>query len=68
MRTLHSSRHHRQKLYLLMRTRIIIDLTIDEPATSQRRRRSSSLVNTVTPESTPKKRQRDPDVVEGNSL
>ncbi len=38
----------------------IIDLTNDEPAAS-----SSSI---KTPESTPKKRQRDPDVVEVDSL
>ena len=38
----------------------IIDLTYDEPAAS-----SSSI---KTPESTPKKRQRDPDVVEVDSL
>ena len=38
----------------------IIDLTIDEPVPS------SSSVN--TPEKTPKKRQRDPDVVEVDSL
>ena len=48
------------KLYLLDVDPDIIDLTIDEPVPS------SSSVN--TPEKTPKKRQRDPDVVEVDSL
>ena len=48
------------KLYLLDVDPEIIDLTIDEPVPS------SSSVN--TPEKTPKKRQRDPDVVEVDSL
>jgi len=48
------------KLYILDVDPAIIDLTNDEPAAS-----SSSI---KTPESTPKKRQRDPDVVEVDSL
>jgi hypothetical protein len=48
------------KLYILEVDPAIIDLTNDEPAAS-----SSSI---KTPESTPKKRQRDPDVVEVDSL
>ena len=50
------------KLYVLDVDPAIIDLTYDEPAAS-----SSSI---KTPESTPgpKKRQRDPDVVEVDSL
>jgi hypothetical protein len=48
------------KLYLLDVDPEIIDLTIDEPV--------PSLSSVNTPEKTPKKRQRDPDVVEVDSL
>ena len=48
------------KLYLLDIDPEIIDLTIEEPAPS-----SSTL---MTPESTPKKRQRDPTIVDVDSL